>query len=428
MLRTFVSTEGGIRRHLATPIGPYLDGYLSHLHAQGFASDTMHSALLHVTAFGEYLAGEGIQSVAEIDPSTLDAFVEKYRSDPRGKGKKRRTACGSESIAEGLRGSLRGLLTYLQRIGAMPPSSPATTAIPYGAVLEEYLAFLRVHRGFADLTVEQHRRWGTAFFARLDARRPGASLRELTGQDVESAVLALADGRGRRCRQILTTTVESLVRYLQSCGRIPTSCCPFLPRQKSYALASLPSAIPWEDVECTLAQMDRTTPVGQRDYALLVLLATYGLRASEVIGLRLNDLDWRGGVMHIRQTKTRRVLDLPLVPRAIEALVAYLRHARSKTADRSVFLKLQAPRGPLTRAALYAIVRKALRGAGAKAEHYGPHSLRHARATSLIRHGRSLKMVGDLLGHRQPESTLLYCKLAVEDLRRVALELPELPS
>jgi len=111
-----------------------------------------------------------------------------------------------------------------------------------------------------------------------------------------------------------------------------------------------------------------------------------------------------------------------------EALLDYLRHARPKTECRKLFLKYHAPSGPIRTASVYWLVRKALLRAGVATDHYGPHAIRHFLATVLFRHGQPIKVVGDLLGHRVPEATLLYCKLAVEDLRSAALELPEVES
>ena len=175
----------------------------------------------------------------------------------------------------------------------------------------------------------------------------------------------------------------------------------------------------------SLTTIDRSSPQGRRDYALCQLFATYGLRSSEAVGLQLDDIDWRGGSFRVRQLKTGRVLRLPLVQPVLDALVSYLRDGRPRDADRHVFQKIHAPRGPISRAIAYDVVRKALLKAGIKAAEYGPHLLRHARATSLVRQGHSLKTIGDLLGHRVPNATLIYCKLAVEDLRQVALDLPE---
>jgi site-specific recombinase XerD len=422
MLSTIVHTETARRRHLETPIGPYLDGFLSRRLEQGFAAPSVAANLKWVTSFGEYLA-ERQASVAALCEADLEAFAEHYRCRPRRRGPPRRSPEGSTSLMEGLHGSVRPLLDYLRSIGATAPT-PATPLTPYDAVLSEYVSFLRVHRGFAELTVEQHRRWASAFFAALGQQRPQLALDKLGVGDVEAVVGTMAAALGRRSRQIMTTNIDSLMRYLRGTGQISRECMPFLPRMKAYALSSLPSVIAWSDVERAVTGIDRSDAVGRRDHAMVLLVATYGLRAAEVVGLQLDDIDWRRGVLHVRQRKTRRMLELPLVAAVRESLIAYLRDGRGATTERHVFLKIHAPRGRISRAILYTVVRKALTKAGIEAAHLGPHALRHARASALLRSGRSLKTIGDLLGHRVPEATLIYCKIAVEDLRTVALELP----
>jgi integrase len=276
--------------------------------------------------------------------------------------------------------------------------------------------------------MELHRRWGASFFAALSQRRPQVALAQLVVEDVEAVVVTMSATLGRRSRQIMTTTVESIMRHLRGTGQIPRRCVPFLPRMKTYALSSLPSVIAWIDVERALASIDRGDALGRRDHAMVLLVATYGLRAAEIVNMRLDDIDWRCEVLHVRQSKTRRTLDLPLVAAVRDSLVAYLRDGRGATGERRVFLKVHAPQGCISNAILYGVVRKTLTNAGIEAAHFGPHALRHARASSLIRSGQSLKTIGDLLGHRVPEATLMYCKVAVEDLRTVALDLPAVSS
>jgi site-specific recombinase XerD len=247
----------------------------------------------------------------------------------------------------------------------------------------------------------------------------------LTVTDVERAVVDLSTDLGVRSHQIMVSAIESFLRFERTTGRIPTSCTPFLPRRRRYALAHLPTALSEAEARRVLTAADQSSAMGRRDYAVLQLLATYGLRAGEVAELRLEDIDWKQSTLRVRQQKVRRDLVLPLVEPVASAIVAYLRDGRPPTDARHVFRKCNAPAGPLSRSVVYGVVRKAMVSAGIEARHWGPHMFRHARATSLLQQGVSLKVIGDLLGHRVPEATSIYCKLAVDDLRTVALEIPE---
>ncbi len=428
MLSDFITTAEGRRRYLATPFGDYLDGYLDHLDTQGFKASTVYGHIKDITIFGEFLVDEGLNTAGGIEESTIESFVAHYLSVPRRCGPPRSCRRSSEWISETLRGSLRRFLAYLRELGVTSPRPALDDNTPHDGALDQYVAFLRDHRGFSETTIEQHRNKAKSFFSELARQRPSVALCELMSSDVEEVVVALSDGIGVRCHQILMSTIDSLIRHLRGVGQVPVECAPFLPRRRSYALAALPSTIAQNEIERAVELIDRSTTMGRRDYALVQLVAIYGLRSSEVVSLTLDDFDWRVGVLRVRQTKTLRLLELPLVPVVADAVIDYLRNGRPKTDSRRVFLKCNAPIGPITRTILYWVVRKTLQSAGIEAPQYGPHILRHTRATSLLRSGSSLKVVGDLLGHRVPEATMIYCKLAVDDLREVALDLPEVKA
>jgi site-specific recombinase XerD len=173
-----------------------------------------------------------------------------------------------------------------------------------------------------------------------------------------------------------------------------------------------------------LESIDRSTPLGRRDYAMFQLIANYGLRASEVVGLRLDDIQWRTGCLRVAQRKTSAPLILPLTDAVGDSLVAYIRHGRSQSCYREVFLRHRAPAGLLKPTAVTEAFQAWSRRSGLSIPFQGCHCLRHSYAMHLLRQGTSLKTIGDLLGHRSAESTCVYLRLAVEDLREVALDLP----
>ena len=163
--------------------------------------------------------------------------------------------------------------------------------------------------------------------------------------------------------------------------------------------------------------------MGLRDFAILQLLATYGLRAGEITHLRLDDIDWRAETLRIRHSKTGAQSLLPLMAPVGEALIDYLRHGRPKTDAREIFIRSRAPYRPLS--GIHSAVCRRMEAAGVKpAGKRGPHTFRHARAVSLLRADVPRKVIGDVLGHRSAESTIPYLKLATEDLRAIALEIP----
>jgi integrase/recombinase XerD len=163
--------------------------------------------------------------------------------------------------------------------------------------------------------------------------------------------------------------------------------------------------------------------MGLRDYAILQLLSTYGLRAGEITHLRLDDIDWRAETLRIRHSKTGARSLLPLMEPVGEALIDYLREGRPKTDDREIFIRSRAPYRRMGR--IYSEVLRRMEAAGVRPSgKRGPHIFRHARAVSLLRASVPRKVIGDVLGHRSTEATIPYLKLATEDLRAIALEIP----
>jgi integrase len=164
--------------------------------------------------------------------------------------------------------------------------------------------------------------------------------------------------------------------------------------------------------------------MGLRDYAIFFLIATYGLRACDILALTLDDFRWRQGELHITQRKTGYPLVLPLTDAAGEAVLHYLRDGRPQSSCRHLFLRVRAPMGPLKSTAINDAFEACYQRSGLRRPHTGVHCLRHSYALHLLRLGVSLKTIGDVLGHQSTESTCVYLRLDVEDLRQVALELP----
>jgi integrase/recombinase XerD len=157
-----------------------------------------------------------------------------------------------------------------------------------------------------------------------------------------------------------------------------------------------------------------------------MLLSQYGMRAGEIVALCLDDIDWRREVIRVHHAKTGATSYLPLLPEVGNAILKYLQKARPKTSFRHIFIRDRAPYRPfLTGGSLYSLVRKRLDAAGVVTlGRRGPHAFRHTRAVSMLRARVSLKEIGDVLGHRSVTSTMTYLKLAIEDLRAIALEVP----
>jgi integrase/recombinase XerD len=265
------------------------------------------------------------------------------------------------------------------------------------------------------------------FLGWLGDRLTGEALCGLTLIDVDAFVKDRASTLQRRTLNGLATNIRSFLRWLHMTGQTARdlSCAVITP--SLHAFEGIPSALRAQEVKKALAvtRQDRT-PKGIRDYAILVLLSTYGVRAGEITALRLDDIDWRKETIRIRHSKTYATSYLPLRPEVGKAILKYLQKSRPKTAIREMFIRCWAPYRPFkSGSSLYGLVQWRLAAAGVvPTGKHGTHAFRHARAVSMLRATVPVKEIGDLLGHRASDSTLAYLKLATEDLRAIALEVP----
>jgi integrase/recombinase XerD len=322
------------------------------------------------------------------------------------------------------RAGIHALLRLVQK--RWPPEPPAADAgeALCRAVCTEYWEWLRVERGLAAASVDDLM-WEARYFLSWYTEHTGAiGFMELSIRDVDAYFEMRAPGLRRRSLKDVADRLRSLMRFLHHTRRTAIDIAPQIIAPTLYAYETIPSALSPDQISAVLKTVreDRSA-MGLRDYAILQLLSTYGMRAGEITRLRLEDIDWRAETLRIRHSKTGAESLLPLLAPVGKALLDYLRRGRPKTDSRELFLRTRAPYRRLSR--IYSVVRRRLEAAGVKPRgKCGPHAFRHARAVSLLRASVSRKVIGDLLGHRSEEATVPYLKLATEDLRAIALDIP----
>jgi site-specific recombinase XerD len=282
---------------------------------------------------------------------------------------------------------------------------------------------LRQERRLAEPTITYYGAFVREFLAdRFSPHR--VTLGRLAASDIVRFVQRRVSGLHRKRAKLLTTALRAFLRYARYRGAITHDLEAAVPTVANWTMASIPRAIPVESVRRLLASINRQTARGRRDYAILLLLARLGLRASEVAFLELQDLKWGAGEIIVRGKRGVRAA-LPLPGEVGAAIAAYLRHARPPSACRRVFLRAHAPRcgfaGP---SAIAGVVGDALTRAGIRAPTKGAHQFRHGLATRMLRRGASLTEIGDVLRHRSPETTMIYAKVDLDALRTLVLSWP----
>ena len=222
----------------------------------------------------------------------------------------------------------------------------------------------------------------------------------------------------------MTTALRGFFRFLRFRGEINSDLAAAVPTVADWRLSGLPKYLEPEKVERLLQNCDQSTAIGQRDYAILLILARLGLRAGEIVAMTLDDIDWEAGVITIRGKGSRRD-QLPIPQDVGEAFVAYLRYGRPQCATRRVFIRARAPRiGFSGSAAIDDIVRRALARAELNPIHKGAHLLRHSLATKMLHRGVRLAEISEILRHSSPTTTEIYAKVDLAALNKLAQPWP----
>ena len=246
-------------------------------------------------------------------------------------------------------------------------------------------------------------------------------------QQIDAYLKSRSVGIRRTSLKLVSQRLSGFLRFLHREGHLSKDLSRSMIHPTLYEFENIPSVLKPQEVTQVLkvTRRDRSAR-GRRDFAILVLLSMYGLRAGEIVRLALDDIDWRANTILIRHSKVRGSTVLPLLPVVGEALLSYLKNGRPKTTAREVFIRTTAPlQGFCHKSVLHALVRRRIAAAGVRPTgKRGPHAFRHAHAVGLLRAAVPMKTISDLLGHRSSRATAIYLKLDSEELRAVALPLP----
>ena len=380
-------------------------------HAAGFAEELLRRGYPPERAARHVALLAGLSGWLELEGLTADGLsqehVERFLAVRR--------AAGYAEVP--LLGWAMTLLSWVPGLTVAPSAAPATT--PLEALIEEYRRYLVHERGLADATVRAYLVVARSSLPQLGG--PGLDLAALTAGQVRAFVVRECRRRHAGSAQVLVTGLRSLLRFLSLQGHTPHPLAASVPAASAMRGGWLPRALPSELVAALLASCDSSTPAGRRDFAILTVLSRLGLRAGEVAGLELEDIDWHHGELAVRGKGARRDR-LPLPVDVGEALVAYLAGGRPQVGCRAVFLRVHAPITSMTCSNVSELVRRACRRAGIAP--VSAHRLRHSAATTMLRNGASLNEVGQVLRQSRPATTAMYAKVDRVALRALAQPWP----
>jgi site-specific recombinase XerD len=288
-------------------------------------------------------------------------------------------------------------------------------------LLSAFRHWMRQQRGTCETTLSGYSRYLHEWL-----RDFGAEPSQWNAHSLRAFVLEKSRTSGWSTVRNCTTALRMFLRFLIVDGRCASGLEAAIPFLAHWRLAALPKYLQPEDVERLIASCDRTSPVGRRDRAILLLLARLGLRAGDIVHLCLDDIDWKDAWIHVCG-KGHRQTRLPLTQEVGQAIIAYLQDSRPRTNADALFVRCQAPfRAFASHSTVSAIVNRALCRTGVVRPSRGAaHLLRHSVATSMLRQGASLQDIAALLRHRSVETTQIYAKVDITALREIAQPWPE---
>lgn len=398
---------GVIPEVLQTPFGPYLSSFSTSLRKQGYLADS----ILRKTRVVAHLCLWLQQRCYRL--CDLGVHVEQFL----------RYRTRRHMLHRGDAAALRTFSSFLCDQGVIRAQEFDSAKLPpVEKCVKEYERYLREDRALARETVVKY-----VYFSRIFLKerfgRGQAILSKLRASDVVEFLRHQVSRHPKEAKPMITS-LRSFLRYARYRGETTCDLAAAIPAASNWRMTSIPQPIPVGQVRELLRKAGRRTAVQRRNYAILLLLARLGVRAGEVVTLKLDDVDWKYGRLSVHG-KCGKLIQLPLPKDVGKAIAAYLQNGRPINSCRRVFLRSRAPfRGLLRSSSVSTIVRRALKRAGICAPTNGSHQFRHGLATEMLRRGASLSEIGELLGHESSDTTKIYTKVDLGQLRALALPWP----
>lgn len=403
------------------PLGPYFDGFAAHLKERGYRHTSGTTILGTGCLFNDYLVIEGIVDCSGIAEVQVEAFLDRRYADFR-------TTSLHASPRQQSRAWLGMLLCYLRGIGAVKTRGPQRgetrdEQAAYRWILDPYVRYLREELALAEVTIDRKRIVCCAFLEGLGTLGSPAQMKTLRGDVVEQYLVKhLKDSPENR--RSLTSSLRGFLRFCAERKYTTEDLSCVVPSVPSYRHASLPKGIEDSALQRMLDAVPRDTPIGARDYAIMLMMMAYGIRGKSAAELLLDDINWRRSAIRIRAQKGGKEVVLPLLDAVGEALLQYLRH-RPATTLREMFLTVKAPVAPLNGLRISHTIRNYMQRAGVHRRGGGSVMLRHSWAIRALAHDAPIKAIADVLGHRRINTTFIYAKADLKTLKQVAMPWPE---
>lgn len=292
-----------------------------------------------------------------------------------------------------------------------------------GVIAQEYLQEMKAARK-NELTVLNHRRMLSYFISGLSIKGIKA-VKDISERDILDFVDSTSVAKSHHYY-----TIKGFTRFLFAKGYTTVNLSYVVERNNFAQHEKLPSVYSIDEVNKIEQSVEQSSNVGKRDYAILLLASRLGLRVSDIASLTFSNIDWDRNRIVLIQMKTGNPVELPLLREVGEAIVNYLRYSRPVSDLPNVFLTASAPYRPMTRISLNGVISRIMRESGVdlSGRKFGPHSMRHSLASNLLKTGAPIPIISSTLGHESSQTTLSYLRIDVENLKKCALDVPEVPD
>jgi len=404
MIDHFFSNPEVLQRLHSGPLGDHIDSFAQILISRGYKPSTAKHKIRIVADLSHWLNRHGLD-VKDLNETVLDDYL-------RYKGRR-------GSIFRIEPPTLRVLLEHLCETGVVAKPVSVDDDSRRSRIESDFAEYLAQERGLKQVSVDHYLSLAKRFLSDQFGTGP-IVIKHLHPHDIVRFILRNTETVSAKRAQNIVCSLRSFLRFLYQRGETAHDLSPSALPVANWRLSQLPKFLEPEQVECLLKGCNLNTLIGQRDYAILLLLARLGLRAWEVVHMTLDDIDWEAGEI-ILHGKNRRQESLPLPQDVGEALVRYLRYGRPQCSSRRVFIRINAPlKGFSGSCAICNVVQRALARVNLNPAVKGSHLLRHSLATRMLREGASLSEIGEILRHQNVNSTQIYAKVDLEALKALA--------
>jgi integrase/recombinase XerD len=405
-----------LRRLGRGPLKELLEGFCNWLLEQGFRRHTIRQHLFNLSYLNDHLNGAKGELRQGVSSREIAGFFRAYPLQCRNRPAPEKHVCRMGY-------SINRFLDYLRHSGLLDSLPPAKI---YQPLLDSYLQWMGRYQHAADGTLQVRSHSIAQFLEWLGPQATPEGLSRLTAQRIEAIFLRYAQSMGRSARRSLQSALRTFLRFCWHQGYIGQPLDRAVPTLRTYKLATVPRGLSDSQAQQVLRVINRNNHAGRRDYAILQLLYTYGVRGGQIRALRLEDIDWAQNQILFQASKQGKDSRLPLTAQVGKSLLDYLQKSRPPFPSSQIFLTCRAPYHPLEHSSsLSAIVERHIQTAGVELTGKGAHAFRHGFATRMLHQGHSLKAIADVLGHRHLSTTFLYTKVDFNALKHVALEWPQ---